>query len=65
MRLFFKVSPYQEHAYEPCDPTPDTFELAKGERLMLYHDRLRGPMIFWQPAGEMRAGWVIGIGEMQ
>jgi hypothetical protein len=48
--------------YTPIPPQPDTDDLAKSARLMLYHDRGDGPRLFVAPAGDLQAGWVVGVG---
>lgn len=48
--------------YTPITPQPDTDDLAKSARLMLYHDRGDGPRLFVAPAGDLQAGWVVGVG---
>lgn len=48
--------------YAPITPVADNDDLAKSARLILYHDRNDGPRLFVAPAGDLQAGWVVGIG---
>lgn len=51
----------EEYMYTPCAPKPDNEMLAEnGMRLMLYHDRMGGPLFKIAEKGIMHAGWVIG-----
>lgn len=63
MKYFFNDSAGTrvEQAYLAVPPMPDNEELMKRGRLILYHDIVKGPRVFWALPGEMVAGWVIGV----
>lgn len=49
--------------YTPIDPVADNDDLAKKRRLILYHARHDGPVLFVAQPGDLVAGWVVGVGD--
>lgn len=55
MRMFF-----ENREYVPVTPRQDDEKYHLVDRLILYHDGHRGPIIRWADTSFPVAGWVIG-----
>ena len=51
----------QQNYWTPVKPQADNDELAKEQRLILKLFREKDPEFHVAPAGDLQAGWVVGI----